>query len=69
MQDLENPVLQSVYHHPTSAPAHNLYTRGRFMYNANYIDGLRVVDIVGIDYPGGRVPLADTVSSRPPGAV
>ena len=52
VRDLENPVLQSVYHHPTSAPAHNLYTRGRFMYNANYIDGLRVVDIVGIDYPG-----------------
>jgi choice-of-anchor B domain-containing protein len=52
VRDLENPSLQAVYHHPTRAPVHNLYTRGRFMYNANYIDGLRVVNIVGIDWPG-----------------
>ena len=50
--DVTQPFLQAVYHHPTRAPVHNLYTRGRFMYNANYIDGLRVVNIVGIDYPG-----------------
>ncbi len=50
--DLTHPVLQSVYHGETRAPAHNLYTRGRYMYNANYIDGLRVVDITKIDHPG-----------------
>jgi choice-of-anchor B domain-containing protein len=50
--DLENPVLQSVYHGETRSPAHNLYTRGRFMYNANYIDGLRIVDLTDIDEPG-----------------
>jgi choice-of-anchor B domain-containing protein len=50
--DLTHPFLQSVYHGETRAPAHNLYTRGRYMYNANYIDGLRIVDITKIDYPG-----------------
>jgi len=50
--DLENPFLQSVYHGETRAPVHNLYTRGRYMYNANYIDGLRIVDITKIDHPG-----------------
>jgi choice-of-anchor B domain-containing protein len=50
--DLENPVLQAVYHGETRAPVHNLYTRGRYMYNANYIDGLRIVDITKIDHPG-----------------
>jgi choice-of-anchor B domain-containing protein len=52
--DLEEPVLQAVYHHPTRAPAHNLYTRGDYMYNANYIDGLRIVDIDRIRRPGGQ---------------
>jgi choice-of-anchor B domain-containing protein len=50
--DLTQPFLQSVYHGETRAPAHNLYTRGRYMYNANYIDGLRVVDLRKIDHPG-----------------
>jgi choice-of-anchor B domain-containing protein len=50
--DLENPVLQSVYHGETRAPVHNLYTRDRYMYNANYIDGLRIVDLRRIDDPG-----------------
>lgn len=52
VMDLESPSLQAVYHHPTRAPAHNLYTRGRYMYNANYIDGLRIVDLTNIDNPG-----------------
>jgi choice-of-anchor B domain-containing protein len=52
VRDLTQPSLQSVYHGETRAPAHNLYTRGRYMYNANYIDGLRVVDITKIDRPG-----------------
>ena len=54
VMDLENPSLQAVYHHPTRAPAHNLYTRGRYMYNSNYIDGLRIVNINGIDNPGSE---------------
>jgi choice-of-anchor B domain-containing protein len=54
LMDLEDPFLQAVYHHPTRAPAHNLYTRGRYMYNANYIDGLRIVNITKIDHPGNE---------------
>jgi hypothetical protein len=41
---------------------HNLYTRGRYMYNANYIDGLRIVDITKIDSPGDEF-LAQTPSA------
>jgi choice-of-anchor B domain-containing protein len=61
--DLENPALFAVYHHPTNAPAHNLYTRGRYMYNSNYIDGLRVVDISKIDHP------SDTILEQTPDGV
>jgi choice-of-anchor B domain-containing protein len=50
--DLTEPFLQSVYHSETRAPGHNQYARGRYMYNANYIDGLRIVDITKIDHPG-----------------
>ena len=50
--DLDNPDVQAVYHHPTRAPVHNLYIRDRYMYNSNYIDGLRIVDITKIDHPG-----------------
>jgi choice-of-anchor B domain-containing protein len=50
--DLDSPVLQSVYHGLTRSPAHNLYTRDNYMYNANYIDGLRIVDLTDIDTPG-----------------
>jgi choice-of-anchor B domain-containing protein len=50
--DLEQPFLQSVYHGLTRAPVHNLYTRENYMYNANYIDGLRIVDFTDIDNPG-----------------
>jgi choice-of-anchor B domain-containing protein len=50
--DLERPFVQAVYHGETRAPVHNLYIRGRYMYNANYIDGLRVVDLNRIDRPG-----------------
>lgn len=60
--ELEHPFLQAVYHHPTRAPAHNLYTRGRYMYNANYIDGLRIVDLTKIDSPGDEF-LAQTPSA------
>ena len=62
VMDLEQPFLQAVYHHPTRSPAHNLYTRGRYMYNANYIDGLRIVDITKIDFPGDEF-LAQTPSA------
>ena len=50
--DLTEPFLQSVYHSETRAPAHNLYTHRRYMLNANYIDGLRIVNIEDIDNPG-----------------
>jgi choice-of-anchor B domain-containing protein len=52
VSDLENVFVQAVYHGETHAADHNLYIRKRFAYQANYFDGLRVVNIVGIDHPG-----------------
>jgi choice-of-anchor B domain-containing protein len=50
--DLEDVFVQAVYHSPTRAADHNLYVKGRYAYLTNYFDGLRVVDITKIDFPG-----------------
>jgi choice-of-anchor B domain-containing protein len=50
--DLENVFVQAVYHGETRAADHNLYVRGRYAYEANYFDGLRVINITKIDHPG-----------------
>ncbi len=45
VSDLDDPVLLTEYHGPTGATDHNLYVRGDRMYQANYVAGLRVLDI------------------------
>ena len=45
VSDLEDPQLVKEYMGPTSAIDHNLYIRGDMMYQTNYIEGLRLVDI------------------------
>ncbi|MGH7539879.1 MAG: choice-of-anchor B family protein, partial [Gemmatimonadota bacterium] len=45
VQDLDDPVLLTEYLGETSASDHNLYVRGQFMYQSNYVSGLRVIDI------------------------
>ncbi len=42
---LDEPVLVKEFLGTTSASDHNLYVRGRYMYQSNYVAGLRVVDI------------------------
>lgn len=54
LSDLENLRLHSVYHGETGASAHNIYVKGRYAYLANYFDGLRIVDITGIDHPAAE---------------
>ncbi|MCC7134144.1 MAG: choice-of-anchor B family protein [Gemmatimonadales bacterium] len=42
---LDEPVLVKEFLGTTAASDHNLYIRGRYMYQSNYLAGLRVVDI------------------------
>ena len=43
--DLEDPVLVKEYMGETEASDHNLYVRGNYMYESNYVSGLRIIDI------------------------
>ncbi len=45
VKNLEEPVLIKEFFGTTSASDHNLYIKGRYMYQANYVSGLRVIDI------------------------
>jgi choice-of-anchor B domain-containing protein len=42
---LDEPVLVKEFLGTTAASDHNLYVRGRYMYQSNYVAGLRVVDV------------------------
>ena len=43
--DLDDPVLLTEFFGTTSASDHNLYVRGRYMYQSNYVSGLRIIDV------------------------
>ncbi|MFQ5705040.1 MAG: choice-of-anchor B family protein [Gemmatimonadales bacterium] len=43
--DLEDPILVKEYFSASHAIDHNLYIKGDYMYQANYLSGLRVLDI------------------------
>jgi len=43
--DLDDPVVLTEYLGTNSASDHNLYVRGRYMFESNYVSGLRVIDI------------------------
>jgi choice-of-anchor B domain-containing protein len=45
LSDLDDPVVAREFFGTTPATDHNLYVRGRYMYQSNYVSGLRVVDI------------------------
>jgi choice-of-anchor B domain-containing protein len=45
LTDLEDPVVAKEFYGTTAASDHNLYIRGRYMYQSNYVAGLRVVDV------------------------
>jgi choice-of-anchor B domain-containing protein len=46
MSDLDDPVVLTEFFHTTTATDHNLYIRGRYMYQGNYGAGLRILDVV-----------------------
>ncbi len=37
--------MATIFQGSTDATAHNLYIRGRYMYQSNYTAGLRIVDV------------------------
>ncbi len=45
VSNLEEPVLVKEFLGTTSATDHNLYVRGKYMFQSNYVAGLRVIDI------------------------
>ncbi len=45
LQELDDPTLAKEYFGPSNAIDHNLYIHGDIMYQTNYVEGLRVIDI------------------------
>lgn len=57
---LDEPVLLTEFLGTTAATDHNLYVRGRYMFQSNYVSGLRVIDIADPKAPK-EVGYFDTV--------
>lgn len=51
VKDLDDPVLVTEYMSENTSSDHNLYIRGDFMYQSNYVSGLRVLDISDRENP------------------
>ena len=64
VSDLEEPVLAREFVQDNAASDHNLYVRDNYMYQSNYVSGLRVFDISD---PLNPVPAGyfDTVAGGP----
>jgi choice-of-anchor B domain-containing protein len=45
LTDLDDPVLLTEYLGETTASDHNLYVRGNYLFESNYVSGMRVIDI------------------------
>ena len=45
VRDLDNPVYAGAHQHGTSVIDHNLYVNGSYLYQANYLGGLRILRI------------------------
>ncbi|NIP82449.1 MAG: choice-of-anchor B family protein, partial [Gemmatimonadetes bacterium] len=60
LERLDDPVLVNEHMGTTAASDHNLYIRGDTMYQANYVSGLRILDISDPENPR-EVGYFDTV--------
>ncbi|MFC2085615.1 choice-of-anchor B family protein [Bacteroidota bacterium] len=59
--ELTDPVLINEYVSDNRATDHNLYVRGHYLYQSNYVSGLRIVDISNVESPV-EVGYFDTVN-------
>lgn len=55
VRSLRNPQYRGVYTGPAKTVAHNMYIKGKLLYQANYTSGLRVVDVSKIDFGIGTM--------------
>ncbi len=60
LSELDDPAMVGEYLGPSSAIDHNLYIKGNTMYQTNYVEGLRIVDITDPENPT-EVGFFDTV--------
>jgi len=60
IQDLDDPLLVTEHFGTTGSSDHNLYVAGDLMYQANYLSGLRILDISDPEAPE-EVGFFDTV--------
>ncbi len=60
IEDLDDPVLVKEYIGPTFTSDHNLYVKGDYAYQSNYVSGLRILDIRDPENPK-EVAFFDTV--------
>lgn len=51
IKDLDDPVVAEEFFHETEASDHNLYVAGDFMYQSNYMAGLRILSIADREDP------------------
>ena len=63
VKDLDDPVVAREFDHDTSASDHNLYVVGDLMYQSNYAEGLRILDISDRENPR-EVAFFDTEPDR-----
>jgi choice-of-anchor B domain-containing protein len=55
VRDLDAPVMTLAWENPkTAAIDHNMYTKGKYVYQSNYSAGLRVLDISRVSVPALR---------------
>jgi len=45
VRDLDQPVYTGAHQHSTSVTDHNMYVKGNYLYQANYLGGLRILRI------------------------
>jgi choice-of-anchor B domain-containing protein len=55
VSNLDNPVYADAHLHSTSVIDHNMYVKGNYLYQANYLAGLRILRIEG----GGSTKLTE----------
>ncbi|MFQ5679016.1 MAG: choice-of-anchor B family protein [Gemmatimonadota bacterium] len=60
VEDLDDPVLVKEYYGTTFTSDHNLYVKGNYAYQSNYVSGLRILDISDPEAPR-EVGFFDTV--------
>ncbi|HMB92034.1 MAG TPA: choice-of-anchor B family protein [Rhodothermales bacterium] len=60
VMELDDPQLLTEYFAPTQNIDHNLYVRGNYVFQSNYTEGLRILDISNISQPV-EVAFFDTV--------